>query len=58
MEAPANTGSLFYNHKGTFTTVLLALVDAYYRFLAVDVGSDRGNSDGGIFADSAQGRAL
>ncbi|CAL9705130.1 unnamed protein product [Knipowitschia caucasica] len=58
IEAPANSGSLFYNYKGTFSIVLLALVDADYRFLAIDVGSYGGNSDGGIFADSALGRAL
>uniref|UniRef100_A0A8C1XYC4 DDE Tnp4 domain-containing protein n=1 Tax=Cyprinus carpio TaxID=7962 RepID=A0A8C1XYC4_CYPCA len=41
----------------TFSIVLLALVDADYRFLAIDVGSYGGNSDGGIFANSALGRA-
>lgn len=57
IEAPANTGSLFY-FKGTFSIVLLALVDADYHFLAIEVGSYGGNSDRGIFADSALGRAL
>lgn len=58
IEAPANTGSLFYNYKHSFSIVLLALVDADYRFLAIDVGSYGGNSDGGILADSALGQGL
>ncbi|XP_042273182.1 uncharacterized protein LOC121900727 [Thunnus maccoyii] len=58
IEAPANTGSLFINYKGTFSTVLLALGDAGNHFLAIDVGSYGGNSNRGIFADSALGRAL
>ncbi len=57
IEAPVNTGSLFY-YKSSFSIVLLALVDADYRFLAIDVGSYGGNIEGGIFADFVLGRAL
>ncbi|XP_072400389.1 uncharacterized protein [Diabrotica undecimpunctata] len=38
--------------------VLLALVDANYEFIAVDVGSYGKNSDGGIFSSSRLGIAL
>lgn len=58
IQAPANSGSQFFNYKGTFSVVLLALVDAECRFLAVDVGGFGSNSDGGIYANSALGQAL
>lgn len=56
--APANSGSLYYNYKKTFYVVLLALVDAHYRFIVVDIGSYGKNSDGGIFANSNLGKSL
>lgn len=58
IQAPANSGSLYFNYKGMFSVVLLALVDADYCFLVVDVGSYGSNSDGGIFANSVLGKAL
>lgn len=58
MRAPANSGTTFYNYKGTFSTVLLALVDAQYRFIYVDVGANGKMSDGGIFDRCSLNRAL
>ena len=42
-------GSEFYNYKDFFSLVLLALVNADYRFLRVDVGSSGSPSDAQIF---------
>ncbi|XP_053987931.1 uncharacterized protein LOC128881174 [Hylaeus volcanicus] len=52
IQAPADSGSQFFNYKKTFSIVLLALVDAYYKFIAVNIGGYGRNSDGGLFASS------
>ena len=39
MKKPKKTGSDYYNYKGFFFVVLLALVDAEHRFLWIDCGS-------------------
>lgn len=56
--ALANSGPNYFNYKRTFSIVLLALVDADYRFISVDIGPFGKNSDGGIFANSQLGKAL
>lgn len=58
IQAPQNSGSLFYNYKGRFSVVLLALVDAKYSFIAIDVGGYGKSSDGGLFSHSGLGKLL
>ncbi|XP_071484602.1 uncharacterized protein [Diadema antillarum] len=58
IQAPSNSGSLYYNYKGSFSVVLLALADSNYCFTAVDIGAFGRSSDGGIFANSTLAKAL
>ncbi|XP_060855047.1 uncharacterized protein LOC132932697 [Metopolophium dirhodum] len=55
---PAHSGSLYYNYKHFFSTVLLAVCDANYCFIAVDIGDYGKNSDSSIFKNSTFYRKL
>ncbi len=35
---PRNSGSAFYNYKGTYSVVLMAIVNTDYKFMTVSVG--------------------
>lgn len=49
---PPKSGSLYYNYKGFYSIVLLALVDADYKFIWADVGGNGSASDAQIYNDS------
>ena len=57
MQVPKNSGSLFFTCKGTFSLVLMALVDVDYKFICVDLSMDYGSqSDGAVFNNSHLGQ--
>lgn len=58
IRCPEKTGSLFFNYKDYFSIVMLAMVDANYKFIAIDVGSFGREGDSGIFLKSAMGQQI
>jgi hypothetical protein len=55
---PGKSGSLYYNYKGYFSMVLLALVDADYKFVWVEVGANGACSDAQLYNDCQLKRRL
>lgn len=52
LRCPPRGGSYYYNYKGYHSIVLLAIVDANYKFLWVDIGANGASSDAQIFNDT------
>ena len=55
---PPNSGSYFYNYKGSHSIVLMAAVNANYEFIYVDVGANGRISDGGIWGNCSLSKLL
>ena len=58
IKKPTKSGSDYYNYKGYFSVVLLALVDADYKFLWVNTGSNGSSSNAQIFNRSKLKRRI
>jgi hypothetical protein len=49
VRCPINAGSLYFNYKSYHSIVLMAIVDADYKFLWVDIGANGAASDAQVF---------
>lgn len=52
MECPKFGGSMFYNYKNFHSVVLMAICNAHYKFVYVDIGHYGKDNDAGIFSQS------
>ena len=55
IECPRMSGTLYYNYKGFYSIVLLAICDARYCFTLFDLGQYGSNNDSGVLANSEIG---
>ena len=58
IKKPKKSGSEYFNYNGYFSLVLLALVDADYKFLWVNAGASGSSSDAHIFSRSKLTRKI
>ncbi|KAK8773621.1 hypothetical protein V5799_011850 [Amblyomma americanum] len=58
IQAPPHSGSLYYNYKGTYSIVLLAVADSNLKYVMIDVGAYGRQSDGGTLSMSRFGKCL
>ena len=58
IQCPGNSGSQYYNYKGFFSIVLMAMCDAHYVFTLVNIGDYGSNNDSGVLQNSAMVKAL
>ncbi|KAF6028174.1 hypothetical protein EB796_013525 [Bugula neritina] len=58
IQKPSADEPVYFNYKHQESIVLMAIVDADYKFLIIDVGQPGNHSDGGVWESSVLGMAL
>ena len=56
IECPKLSRTLYYNYKGFYSLVLMAVCDANYCFSLIDIGQYGSNNDSGVLAASKMGQ--
>ena len=58
MRKPRKAGSWYYNYKGFHSIILLALADANYKLLWVDIGAEGRAGDAGVYNEGELKKAI
>lgn len=58
VKKPTESGSLYFNYKNYFSIVIMAICDASYKFIFVDVGSYGKSADPTVWKDSTFYKSL
>nr|XP_023013510.1 protein ALP1-like [Leptinotarsa decemlineata] len=58
IQNPHNSGSHYFNYKGTYSIVLLAVADANYNLIYFDIGCNGRISDGEVFQNCSLSHGL
>jgi len=58
IRCPSKSGSEFYNYKKDYSVILLAIVDANYKFIYIDVGTNGRVNDALVFSKSTFNEVL
>jgi hypothetical protein len=52
LQKPEHSGSYYYNYKGTHSIVLMAIANANYELIMIDVSTNGRVSDGGVIKNT------
>ncbi|KAM4052562.1 uncharacterized protein ACNLHF_002468 [Anomaloglossus baeobatrachus] len=58
VQQPPRSGSHFFNYKKYFSVVLMAVADAHYKFVAIDVGAYGSTGDSRVLRTSQIGQQI